>query len=485
VSVSKPRDGIDIFFPRRGKYPPQVGKIGEADLPEGDGGEAAGAMLAKRLVCFLLTVVLSLFATAAHALPDIQDLTTPAGIRVWLVEDKSVPLISMSYAFEAGSTTDPAGREGAAAMTAALLDQGAGNLDARAFKARQDDLSVRLGFSASHDRFSGSLATLSANRDAAFELLRLALAEPRFDADRIEQVRQSMQTNIRRGDENPQTVAGRALNSAMFAGHPYGRPANGTRESLAALGADDLRAAVPRLFRRDHLTVVVVGDVKAAEVVALIDRVFAALPQGEPPPGIPDWSPPTGSRTIVRELSVPQSVVYIATPGILRSDPDWYAAQTMNRVLGGGGQQSWLFTEVREKRGLAYGASSGLRAYRKAGLFVATTASANERVAEAIAVAREQILRMPREGISDADLADAKTWLKGAFALSLDSGGAIASMLHSMLLDGLPTSHLAGRDRLIDAVTRDDVLRVARRMLREDLLTTIVVGKPVGVTASE
>ena len=421
----------------------------------------------------------------AHALPPIQTLTTPSGIGVWLIEDRSVPLVSISFSFEHGTTSDPVGKEGAAAMLASMLDEGAGPLDGPAFKARVDELNLRMGFSATPDRVSGTLSTLAANRDSAFELLRLALAEPRLDPGPLERIRQSMQANLRRGDENPSVVALRSITRTMFAGHPYSRPTNGTQETLPGLNVEDLRQAADRLLRRDRLLVAAVGDIDAPNLVRLIDRAFAGLPRGAAAPEVPAWTPAATARTTVIERALPQSTVLMTVPGVQRDDPDWYAVSVMNRILGGSGQQSRLFVEIREKRGLAYGANSTLRAMKKGGLLIASTASANERVAEAVAVARSELARMPREAVSAAELSDAKTYLAGSFALSLDSGPAIAAMLHGLQVDGLPPEHLARRQALIDAVTVDDVLRAARRLLREDMLVTVVVGKPVGLTSSE
>jgi zinc protease len=173
----------------------------------------------------------------------------------------------------------------------------------------------------------------------------------------------------------------------------------------------------------------------------------------------------------------------MALPGIARDDPDWYAALALNHILGGGGQTSRLFSEVREKRGLAYGASSTLRVYRKAALLVISTASANERIAEALRVVRAELARLRTEGPTEQEFADAKTYLTGALALSLDSSSAVANLLHSMQVDNLLPDHLTRRAALIGAVKIDDVRRIARRLLRDEVATTVVVGKPVGITA--
>ena len=413
---------------------------------------------------------------------EIKEITTPLGIKAWLVEDKSTPVVALSFSFTGGTASDPAGQSGATDLMANLLTDGAGPLNAQAFRQRQEDAAASLDFSASLDRLSGSLRVLSANRDEGFELLRLAMTQPRFDLDMVVQRRAQTIAALNQAAQRPASVAGRTLMATLFAGHPYALDPEGTREDLTTLTPDLLRKRAAALLLRTSLTVSAVGDIGEAELARQIDRTFGALPAGTPPALPAQWVPPTKPRTVVVERPVPQSTALMALPGIPRDDPDWYAALIMNHVLGGGGQQSRLFNEVREKRGLAYSVSSGLRTYKRAALLVVQTGSANERVAEAIRVIKAEMARLRTDGVSEAEFADAKTYLTGALALSLDSSGSIASLLHSMQIDNLSPDHLTRRSALIAAVKIEDVRRVARRLLRDEALTTVVVGKPVGVT---
>src|SRR5260370_20476771 len=160
---------------------------------------------------------------------------------------------------------------------------------------------------------------------------------------------------------------------------------------------------------RSGLIVAAVGDIEKAESGRLLDRASGSLPLGTPLALPTEWQPPTRPRTVVVERSVPQSTALMALPGIARDDPDWYAALALNHILGGGGQQSRLFSEVREKRGLAYGASSSLRVYRKAAILVISTASANERIAEALRVLRAELARLRADGPAAQELTDPRT----------------------------------------------------------------------------
>ena len=438
----------------------------------------------RRLLRILAAVVVAVSALpAAAGAVDIKTVTTPSGIKAWLVQDKSAPAVSLAFSFAGGTASDPSGQLGVTDLMATLLTDGAGTLSSQAFRQRQEDAAASVSFNASLDRLGGSLRVLSANREEGFELLRLALTQPRFDADMIEQRRAQIIASINQSNQRPGAVASRTLMETEFAGHPYANDPDGTPDDLKKLSQQDLKQRAASLLIRDGLIVAAVGDIEEADFARLLDHAFGSLPVGTPPSLPPEWKPPTKARTIVVERPVPQSTALLALPGVARDDPDWYAALIMNHILGGSGQQSRLFSEVREKRGLAYGASSSLRVYKRAALLVMSTASANERIAEALRVVKTELARLRVDGPTEQELADAKTYLAGALALSLDSSGAIAGLLHSMQVDNLAPDHLTKRAALIAAVKIDDVRRLARRLLRDEALTTVVVGKPVGVTA--
>jgi zinc protease len=433
-----------------------------------------------RVLSALLVAVLWLPAAAGAV--DIKTVSTPLGIKAWLVQDKSAPAVSLSFSFSGGTASDPAGQSGVTNLMATLLVDGAGTLSAQAFRQRQEDAAASLSFSASLDRLGGSLRVLSANREEGFELLRLALTEPRFDTDMIEQRRAQTIASINQANQRPGSVAARTLMETEFAGHPYANNPDGTPGDLRRLTQQELKQRAAALLIRNGLVVAAVGDIDETELARLLDRAFGSLSAGVPPALPPEWQPPTRARTVVVERPVPQSTALLALPGVARDDPDWYPALVLNHILGGSGQQSRLFSEVREKRGLAYGASSSLRVYKRAALLVVSTASANERIAEAIRVAKAELARLRIDGPTEQEIGDAKTYLTGALALSLDSSGAIAGLLHSLQVDNLSPDHLTKRAALIAAVKIEDVRRIARRLLRDEALTTVVVGKPVGVT---
>jgi len=429
----------------------------------------------------LAACIVGLTAARAGAV-EVKEITTPLGLKAWLVEDKSTPVVALSFSFADGSASEPDNQKGVTSLAAILLTNGAGPLDGLAFKQRLEDAAASLSFSASSDRLSGGLRVLSANRDQGFELLRLALTEARFDEEMVDQRRAQVIGAINQASQRPASVAQRTLAATVFAGHPYAHDTSGLRDSLKTLTVADLKARAQSLLVRTGLVVTAVGDIDGPELARQLDKAFGSLPQGSTPPSLPDWTATSKPRTVAIERAVPQSALLIAMPGMPRDDPDWYPYLVMANMLGGG-QQSRLFTEVREKRGLAYSVSAGIRTYRKAALMVISSGSANEKVAETLRIIHNELARLRNDGVSEQELADAKTYLSGSLALSLDSSGAIAGLMQTLQLDGLPRDHLDRRPALIGAVKLEDVRRVARRVLREEAMTTVVVGKPIGLTA--
>jgi zinc protease len=413
----------------------------------------------------------------------IEKIVSPAGIEAWLVRESAVPLISMNYAFLGGTSQDTPEKAGAANLAIDTLDEGAGDLDAKTFHERLENHAIELSFRAGRDEVRGSLRTLSEHRDEAFDLLRLALTAPRFDAEAVERVRGQELSSVRRDSTNPNALAARRWWETAFPGHPYSLEGRGSVESLPRITADDLRDVVRRSFARDGLTVSIVGDIDAAAAGRMIDRAFAALPAKGGLRPIADVKPQGLGRRIVIDIDVPQAVVNFGGPGLSRDDPDFMAGYVANHILGGGTFTSRLYKEVREKRGLAYGVSQGLTWFRHGAVVLGSTATRADRTAEALAIIEAETKRMADEGPTEEELAGAKAYLKGAYALSLDSSGKIAAQLTQIQLDKLGIDYIERRGALIDAVTLADAKRVAKRLFGGGLLVT-VAGRPKGLVSS-
>ncbi len=433
--------------------------------------------------CLPATVLLiALLGAPARAI-EVQRVISPGGIEAWLVEDHTNPLVALRFAFRGGAGLDPMGKEGLADLVSSLLDEGAGDLDSQAFQGRLEDMAITLRFDAGYDTFGGRLRTLSANLGEAFDLLRLALTLPRFDDEPVARIRGQILTMIRRNLEDPDGIAGRTLRRALFPDHPYGRPVMGTEDSIKSITAADLKRFVAERLARDNLVIGAVGDIDADQLATLLDKTFGGLPGQAAPWQLPEVTPAATGRTIVVRKAVPQSAILFAQAGIKRDDIDFYPAYVMNYILGGGGFTSRLYSEVREKRGLAYSVYTTLTPLESSALLQGGAGTANARVAETLGVVRAEWRRMATGGVDETELADTKTYLTGSFPLRFSSSGRIAAILTAIQLDNLGIDFLQRRNGYVEAVTGDDVNRVARRLLDAKGLTTVVVGQPEGVSS--
>jgi zinc protease len=426
-----------------------------------------------------LLLALTLLAAPAARAVDVQRVVSPGGIEAWLVESNEVPVIAVDFAFRgAGASADPADRQGLSNLVSTLLDEGAGDLDSAAFQRRLTDNAIDLSFNANADDFRGSLKTVTERADTAFALLRLALTDPRFDAEAVDRMKAAVLADIRRRVADPGWMARRAYFEAAFPGHAYGRPSRGTAASLAAIGREDLHRFVRERIARDNLVIGVTGDIDAEELAARLDETFGALQAASVPRDVAEAAPTGGDARILVERAGPQSSMLIVQPGIARDDPDYYAAYVLNHVLGGSGFTSRLAEEVRQERGLTYGIYSYLAIFDRAELMIVGSSLSNENVGEALEVVRGIWREVAAEGVTAEEVADARTYLTGSFPLNFTSTDRISSMLVTMQLTDLGIDYLDRRNALIESVTAEDVGRVAAELLRPDALSVVVVGAP-------
>jgi zinc protease len=439
---------------------------------------------AIRVVSLAAAIAASiLFATSAGA-TTIERVVSPGGIEAWLVHEQAVPLIAVEFAFVGGAVQDPPGKAGTAALTASLLDAGAGDLDSTAFTDRRERKAIQMNFSAQRDTIHGTMRTLTENRDEAFELLRLAVTAPRFDAKDVEISRAQILSLLRRETTSPTDIASRRWWETAFEGHPYGRPVNGTSETVSSISIADLKSYAQRILARQNLKIAVVGDIDAETLKVLLDRTFGALPQKPELYPIANVAPRGLGRRIEVSLDVPQTVVDFGGPGIPRQDPDFMAAYLINHILGGGSTDSRLYQEVREKRGLAYSVSDSLVWLDHAAVLLGGTATRADRAGETVDLIEKEIRHFAEDGPTAGELVEAKRYLNSAFVLNLDSSTKIAALLVQLELDGFGTDYFSRRTAMIEAVTLDDARRVAKRLLDKGLLVT-VVGKPQGFASSK
>jgi zinc protease len=431
------------------------------------------------MVGLAMTAMLS---TPSLAAAKIQHLISPGGIEAWFVQDATVPLVAMEFAISGGAAQDPADKSGVGSMVAGLIDEGSGDLDSKTFHERLDRRAIELSFSATRDYFRGSMRMLKDNRDEAFDLLRMSLTSPHFDSADVERIRTQVLSGLRRDTSNPSALASRKFLQIAFGDHPYGRPSNGSLESLPNITIADLKDYVRRVLAKENLKIAVVGDIDAASLGRLLDQTFGALPAKASLTPVPDIE---AMRPPLREfipLDVPQTVVMFGGPGFRRNDPNFMSAFVVNHILGGGALSSRLYREVREKRGLAYSVYDSLLWMDHSALFIGNTGTRADRAGETVDAVNTEVRRMAEDGPTQQELDEAKSYLKGSQMLSLDTSSKLAAALLQYQLDRLPIDYIERRNAVVDAVTLDDAKKAAQKLWERGLLTVIVGRAPQAAT---
>ncbi|MFC4667337.1 M16 family metallopeptidase [Seohaeicola nanhaiensis] len=432
------------------------------------------------MIRFALTLITFLAAIPALAEVKIQEVTSPGGIKAWLVEEHSIPFTALEIGFQGGTSLDAPDKRGAVYLMTALLEEGSGELDSRGFARALEALAASFGYDASDDSVDISARFLTENRDEAVALLHQSIHAPRFDQDAVDRVRAQVLSGLASDAKDPRRIAGEAFSAMAFGDHPYATDGKGTIGSVTALTRDDMFAAHKAVFARDRMYVSAVGDITPEELGKLVDTLLGDLPEhGATLPPKADVTI-SGGVTVI-DFDTPQSVAVFGQKGIDRDDKDFFAAYVVNQILGAGGFESRLMTEVREKRGLTYGVYSYLAPKDLASVYLGSVSSGNATIAEAVKVIQEEWAKLAEKGVSEKELAEAKTYLTGAYPLRFDSNADIAQILAGMQMQHLPTSYVTNRNDMVNAVTLEDANRVARDLLDPENLHFIVVGKPEGL----
>lgn len=427
----------------------------------------------------LLALCLTLGTTMAQAGIPIQHWTTPNGARVLLVENHDIPMLDVQVDFAAGSAYDPAGQTGVASMALSLLDTGVGSgkqaLDENSIADRFADVGAQTSGGIDTDRASVSLRVLStpAERDAALALLRQILAHPQYPQAVLERERQRSIAGLREALTQPATILDRQITLYAYGSHPYGRL--GTEADLK-----HLRRQMLVNFHHTHYTaraaqITLVGDLTRAQAEAVARDLVADLPTGTIPAALPDAVPPQG-RSVVIPFPSAQAHIAIGMPALKRRDPDTMALVVGNYVLGGGGFNSRLMKEIRDDRGLAYGAYSYFAPGASQGWFQIGLETKAEQADEAVKVAQETLARFLKEGPTEAELKAAKANMVNGFALRVDDNRKILGQVATLGFYDLPLDSLDTYASRVEAVTLDQVKAAFASHVKPASLITVVVG---------
>lgn len=438
------------------------------------------------LVLAALLLFFGLNARANEKFLNIKNVETPAGLSVWLVEDHSLPVISVKYQFEgAGSANDPANKQGLARMLSNTMDEGAGGLSSEAFQKELTDNSITLTFDASRDDFGGELKTLSRTKDKAFNLLSLAINAPRFDEEPVARMRDGNLSRIKSSMSDPDWMAARLLNDKAFGSHPYAQNSGGTLSSLPAITPEDLRAFKKDNLSRDRLLIAIAGDITPEEAAKYADKVFATLPEKSAAQTIKDVALANPGKVFLFKQPIPQTMVEVALPGIDHTDKDYYALQVMNYIYGGAGFGSRLMETAREQRGLTYGVYSYVQDMEHGDSINISTSTKNASAGEMLDIIRNEMATLKDKPVGAKELADAKAYMTGSMPLSLGSTENIANVVLSLRAKDYPIDYLDHYAAKINAVTAADVERVAKRVLNPDQAVTVLVGEPANINNAQ
>lgn len=412
----------------------------------------------------------------------IEQFTTPGGISVWLVNEPSIPIVSFQVAWPGGSVSDPEGLEGLSSAMTYQMNEGAGDLPALEFQKAMESLNMSFGCSNDRDWTSCSSSMLRENADEAMALVALAMSEPRFDEGPFERFRRESEVGLAQRETNPRFIAGQAMEDALYPDHPYAREM--TPESLAAITREAAMAHKNTIMVKDGMLVTAVGAITPEALAPLIDAALAGLPETSDlaGPGALILKDPV-AEPILRDLPQPQSLISFSAPGLQRDDPDFFPAYVLNYTFGGGGFESRLMEELRVERGLTYGIGTWLSYGGELALWSGRSQTKNESAGEFLTVLKGLMTEIAETGITEQELADAKSYLTGAYPLSFDSNSSIAGNMMSVRQEGLGVDYFDRRNALVNAVTQEDVNRVAATYLRPERFTFVLVGEPEGLEA--
>jgi len=437
--------------------------------------------MTRFIIAFCTAFVIS-FPAAAQI--KIQEVTSPGGIKAWLVEEHAIPFIAFQMGFRGGTSLDSAAKQGATSLMVGLLEEGTGDMDAAAFLTATEELAAEFSYGSRRDSIVISARVLTSNAQEALDLLERAIVEPAFNQVAFERVQAQVISGLESEKSDPDSIAGKKMNQISYGDHAYGRPADGSVETVNLLTPEDMIAAHRAGLSLDHLVVGVVGDVTAEQLGPMLDRLLGGLPEaGARLPENVEFQA-TGKITVI-DFDTPQSVALWSHKGLDRHDPDFLTAYVMNYILGGGGFGSRLTDEVREKRGLTYGVYSYVAALDHSNFVGGSVASANDKIAEAIAVVRAEWARAATGDFTAEELENAKKYLTGSYPLRFGSNGKIARALVSLQLDFLPIDYVNTRNAKVNALTLEHINRVAHELLKPEQLQFVVVGKPVGLDAAQ
>ena len=408
--------------------------------------------------------------------PPYEIRTLTNGLQVVLVSQNEQPIVSARLLVRAGAAQDPKGKEGLAMLTAALLDQGTATRSAAQIAEEIDFMGGLIGTGAGTDLSFVNAVSMTDGLGAALDLMADVVRRPAFAAEEIERQTSQAMSSLKLSAADPDTVASQVIDRLIFGFHPYGMPSGGTAESLGTLTRQDFVAFHKAWFVPNNALIAIVGDVKADEAFAHVQRVFGDWAKGPVPVFTPMEPPPPVKRLVVIDMpGAVQTEIRAGHLAIARRDTDHLVLDQVVKILGGEGGNR-LQQVLRSQKSLTYGASADLDAYKLSGAVVAETDTRTDATVEALRTVVDEFFRLQRERVYEGELAGAQDFLAGSFPLSIEAPDSIATRVLNQLFYGLPLEELPAYPERVRTVTVDDVQRVARARLKPSQLSVVLVG---------
>ena len=433
------------------------------------------------LLSLLLLTFISSTALAKEKILDIQKIKSANGIEAWLVEDHSLPIISIKFAFKgAGTVNLSENQQGLSQLLSNTMDEGAGEYTSQEFQKLLSDNSITLRFNSNRDNFGGTLKFLTREKQKAAELLTIALNDPRFDEEPVERIKQANISRIKSSQTNPSWIAARIYNDRAYEGHPYALNSGGTLSTLPSITADDLRDFKNTQLTQDRLVVGASGDISAEQLGILLDNIFGKLPKTAPETNVEKTKIKNKGSTFFYKKDIPQTVLTLAVDSIDETNPDFYTLRVLNHIFGASGFGSRLMEEAREKKGLTYGIYSGLTNNEYVDALTISTSTKNDTVAQMLGIIKDEMDKI-KNNITNEEIQKAKDFIIGSMPLSLTNNDSISSIALSLQLSNRSINYLDEYADKISAVTKKDAMRVAQDLLTPDNMLTIMVGNPTDI----
>ena len=427
---------------------------------------------------FLLSCILLTFSQITLAAAKIEHWQTMGGSRVYYVHTEGLPMADIQVVFNAGSASD--GQQfGLSALTADLLDTGAGKWNADEIAQRFESVGAQFGVSSSMDTTTVSLRTLTDKTlfDKALETMQVILTKPAFNQADFKREQRRTLSGLKQQEESPAALASIAFYNALYGTHPYAHPESGVIKTVSAFKAADIRHFYQKFYVADNAIVVIVGALSKQQAEQTAEQLLAELPLGKRPEALPDVAMPLKATQQHIEFPSSQTHVLVGLPGSYRKDPDYFNLYVGNHILGGSGLVSKLFDEIREKRGLAYSASSNFMPMLKPGPFLISLQTRNDQTAQALQVLNQTLADFINKGPTEVELTAAKKNITGGFAMRFDTNKELAGYVAMIGFYEMPLDYLDTFQQKTEQVTVASITEAFKRRVNPQLLQTITVGK--------